>query len=125
MPLSVNVARFNRRVTNRLTGMFADTAPGFAIVHHVGRRSGRSFSTPVNAFSDGGDYLIALTYGADADWVKNVLAAGGCEVVTRGQRIRLIQPRIVTDLERRWAPLPVRLVLGLINAPQYMRLTQA
>lgn len=125
MPLPGSVARFNRRALNRVTGRFADKLPGFAIVHHIGRRSGRVFSTPVNAFHDGGDYIIALTYGADADWVKNVLAADGCELTTRGQRVKLIQPRIITDPARRWAPLPVRIVLGLIHAPQYMRLTRA
>ena len=124
MPLSQGVARFNRHVTNHITGMVADKAPGFAIVHHRGRRSGRVYSTPVNAFRDGDDYLIALTYGADADWVKNVLAAGGCEIVTRGRRVALTQPRIVTDQHRQWAPPFVRFVLGAINAPQYMRLTR-
>ena len=124
MPASRNVARFNRRVTNRITGRFADRLPGFAIVHHVGRTSGRAFSTPINAFRDGNDYIIALTYGSDSDWVKNVLATGGCEIVTRGQRIRLTNPRIITDEGRQWAPPFVRQVLGLINAPQYMRLTR-
>ena len=41
VPISKNVARFNRRVTNRITGTFADRLPGFAILHHVGRTSGR------------------------------------------------------------------------------------
>ena len=125
MPLSASIAQFNKRATNRFTGTFADKLPGFAIVHHVGRRSGRAFSTPVNAFRDGDDVIIALTYGAGADWVKNVLAAGSCELVTRGQRIRLTQPRIGDDPAMRWAPLPVRIVLGIIHAPQYMRLTRA
>ncbi len=124
MPLSPGVARFNRRVTNRFTGMFIDKLPGFAIVYHVGRRSGRAFSTPLKTFRDGNDYIIALTYGPDTDWVKNVLAADGCELVTQGQRIRLTHARIVTDPERRWAPLSVRILLGLIHAPQYLRLTR-
>ena len=123
MPASRNVALFNRRVTNRITGRFADRLPGFAVVYHVGRKSGRAFHTPVNAFRDGSDYIIALTYGPDADWVKNVLAAGGCEIVTRGQRFKLTNPRISTDGDRRWAPPFVRQVLGLIDAPQYLRLT--
>jgi deazaflavin-dependent oxidoreductase (nitroreductase family) len=118
------LARFNRRATNRLTGTFADRLPGFAIVTHTGRRSGRVYHTPTNVFRDGDDYIIALTYGANTDWVRNVLAAGGCEIVTRGRRVRLINPRIVADPSRRWAPLFVRLILGIINAPEYMRLTR-
>src|SRR5690348_16112105 len=83
------LARFNRHATNRLTSVFAGRAPGFGIVIHTGRRSGRVYRTPVNAFRDGDDDLIALTYGAQADWVRNVLAAGGCTLVTRGRAVRL------------------------------------
>ncbi len=119
------LARFNRRATNQLTRRFAGSLPGFAIVLHTGRRSGRTYATPINAFRDGDGYIIALTYGADSDWVRNVQAAGGCEIVTRGQHIRLTHPHIVTDPQRRWAPPPVRLILGLIGASEYMRLTRA
>ena len=124
MALSQRIARFNRRVTNRITRPVADRLPGFAIVIHRGRKSGRTYRTPVNAFRDGNDYIFALTYGHETDWVRNVQAAGGCEIVTRGRRVRLINPRLVADPGRRWAPPPVRLVLGLIDAPQYLRLTR-
>jgi deazaflavin-dependent oxidoreductase (nitroreductase family) len=89
------LARFNRVVTNRLTAPFARRLPGFAVVGHVGRRTGRPYRTPVNMFRSGDRYLIALTYGADRDWVKNVLAAGGCTVETRGTTIPLTDPRVV------------------------------
>jgi deazaflavin-dependent oxidoreductase (nitroreductase family) len=97
--------------------------PGFAIVSHVGRKSGRPYRTPVNAFRTDGGYIIALTYGAQSDWVKNVLAAGSCELQTRGGQVCLFDPIIVTDDSKDWAPLLVRLILGLIDAPQYMRLS--
>lgn len=128
MPIPKRVARFNRRVTNRITGTFADRLPGFALLHHVGRTSGRAYSIPINVFREGNDYILALTYGADTDWVKNVLAAGGCEIVTRGRRIRLTNPRITTDTRRHWAPplaRPLlRLILGSVGATQVMRLTR-
>ena len=124
MPLPQQVARFNRRVTNRITRPFADRLPGFGIVIHRGRTSGRTYRTPINVFRDGNDYIIALTYGAEADWVRNVQAAGGCQIVTRGRRISLTNPRLVTDPRRQWAPPLVRLILGLTNVPQYLRLTR-
>ena len=124
MALPPWLARFNRHATNRLTSLVAGWAPGFGILIHTGRRSGRVYRTPVNAFRDGDDYLIALTYGAEADWVRNVLADGGCALVTRRREVRLANPRLVTDATRRWAPLPVRAVLALIGAPQYLRLTR-
>jgi hypothetical protein len=61
MPLSKRVAHFNKHVTNRLTRHIAGWLPGFAIVSHVGRRSGRSYRTPVNVFRVGERYLFALT----------------------------------------------------------------
>jgi deazaflavin-dependent oxidoreductase (nitroreductase family) len=125
MPAPRSIARFNKRFTNRLTSKVAGYVPGFAIVSHIGRKSGRIYRTPVNAFRTDDGYIIALTYGAQSDWVKNVLAAGSCELKTGGRRVRLTNPRIETDKSKNWAPLPVRLMLGLIDAPQYMRLSLA
>jgi deazaflavin-dependent oxidoreductase (nitroreductase family) len=84
MPAPRRIARFNKHFTNRLSLKVAGYLPGFAIVSHVGRKSGRPYRTPVNAFRTDGGYIIALTYGAQSDWVKNVLAAGSCELQTRG-----------------------------------------
>ena len=125
MPAPRSLARFNKRFTNRLISKVAGYLPGFAIVSHVGRKSGRNYRTPVNAFRTDGEYILALTYGAQSDWVKNVLAAGSCELQTRGRRVRLFDPYIVTDESKSWAPLPVRLILNRIDAPQYMRLSVA
>ncbi|HEX8983062.1 MAG TPA: hypothetical protein VF792_09855 [Ktedonobacterales bacterium] len=57
--------------------------------------------------------------------MKNVQAAGGCEIVTRGKRLRLTNPRIYTDKRRTWAPLMVHLILGLTDISENMRLTRA
>ena len=125
MPLPKTLARFNRRVTNRVLGRFAGHVPGFAIVTHTGRRSARTYRTPVNLFRSGDTYVIALTYGADAQWVRNVEAAGGCELETRGARIRLVEPRIVHDPRRTRVPAPVRLPLAAIDVSDFMLLTRA
>ena len=69
------VAGFNLAVTNRITSRFADRLPGFGILTHVGRKSGRVYRTPVNVFRAPEGFLIALTYGRESEWVKNVLAA--------------------------------------------------
>jgi deazaflavin-dependent oxidoreductase (nitroreductase family) len=125
MPLSRRVARFNRAATNRLTLRIAGWLPGFAIVAHVGRRSGKVYQTPVNAFRTATGYRIALTYGAESDWVRNVLAADRCTLTVRGKRVALEHPRLVTEADRRWAPPVVRQILGLIGATQYLALTYA
>ena len=122
MPLPKTLARFNRVVTNPILGHAAKRLPGFAIVRHVGRRSGREHNTPVNLFRSGDFYVIALTYGSDAQWVRNVRAAGGCDVLTRGQRIALADPRIVCDRRRRHVPPPVRPLLAAIGVDEFMLL---
>ena len=123
MPLPPRLARFNRRVTNRVTRPIAGRLPGFAIVRHRGRRTGRLYRTPVNLFRRDDSVVIALTYGPDRDWVRNVMAAGGCEVETRGRVLKLNDPRLVTDTHRNLVPAPVRPVLGAIDVTQFLVLT--
>jgi deazaflavin-dependent oxidoreductase (nitroreductase family) len=120
VPLPKTLARFNRVVTNRIARRVAGRLPGFAIVDHVGRRSGRLHRTPVNLFRAGDRYVIALTYGRDAEWVRNVLAAGGCEVTTRGRRIPLTEPEIVHDPARALVPRPVAAILGVLAVDDFM-----
>jgi deazaflavin-dependent oxidoreductase (nitroreductase family) len=122
MPLPKRLARFNRHVTNRVLGPFARRLPGFAVLAHVGRRSGRVRHTPVNLFRDGDRYVIALTYGADSQWVRNVLAAGAVDIETRGRRLRLVAPEVVHDARRSLVPEPIRPILRLARVSDFMLL---
>jgi deazaflavin-dependent oxidoreductase (nitroreductase family) len=122
VPLSKHVAHFNKHVTNRLTRHVAGWLPGFAIVSHVGRRSGRSYRTPVNVFRVGDRYLFALTYGRDSDWVQNVVSAGRCEITTRRKQVELVNPTVFSDPARRDIPVPARWILGLIDVEDFMTL---
>jgi len=117
------VAAFNLVVTNRITSRFAARVPGFGILTHVGRKSGRVYRTPVNVFLAPGGFLIALTYGRESEWVKNVLAAEGCQLGTRGVRYQLFAPTIMHYAARRRFPTLVRIVLRLIGANDFMQLS--
>ncbi|TDB86763.1 nitroreductase family deazaflavin-dependent oxidoreductase [Actinomadura sp. KC216] len=123
MPIPKFVARVNRVATNRVTGLFAGRAPGWGIVLHKGRRTGRAHRTPINIFREPGGYVAALTYGPDADWVRNTVAAGGCDLETRGERVRLTDPRIVHDPARKGVPAAVRPILGLIGVNDFLHLS--
>jgi len=101
MPIPRIVGQWNKAGLNRVTRHIAPWTPGFGVVIHRGRRSGREYQTPVNVFATEEGYVLALTYGPDTDWVKNVLAAGGCELRTRGCVIRLVSPRLFHDETRR------------------------
>jgi deazaflavin-dependent oxidoreductase (nitroreductase family) len=119
------LAKFNIIVTNRITGLFAGWLPGFGILSHIGRKSGRIYRTPINVFRSGDGFIIALTYSSESEWVKNVLAWGGCELKTLGRKYQLGAPKVVHDPMRRRFPFPVRLVLMLVGADEYMELSKS
>jgi deazaflavin-dependent oxidoreductase (nitroreductase family) len=116
------MAHFNRRVTNHVTRPLARRLPGFGVVVHTGRKSHRTYSTPVNVFPATGGFVIALTYGVESDWVRNVMAAGGCDLVTRGRRVHLTEPEIFRDETRRQAAAIARPMLRLLDVADFMRL---
>jgi deazaflavin-dependent oxidoreductase (nitroreductase family) len=124
MPAPKSLARFNKRVTNRVLGPPSTLLPGMGAVFHVGRTSGRVYRAPVLVFRDGEDYVIALTYSSDTDWVKNVLAAGGCGFLTRARMRTLADPNVEIDHEKTWAPWLVRKALDRIDAHEIIRLRE-
>ena len=120
MPIPMAIASFNKKVTNRVTRPFARHLPGFAVVIHRGRTSGRTYRTPVNVFREDHVYVFVMTYGPDVDWVRNVETAGSCDIETRGRMVHLVEPRRFTDPTRRVVPAPVRTVLRLIDVDEFM-----
>jgi deazaflavin-dependent oxidoreductase (nitroreductase family) len=123
MPIPKAVGRWNKAGLNRVTRHIAPWMPGLGVIVHHGRRSGRRYQTPVNVFSAGNGYVIALTYGPDTDWVKNVLAAGGCELRTRGHEVRLTSPRLYRDETRRGIRPLERQMLKLLDVTEFLALT--
>jgi deazaflavin-dependent oxidoreductase (nitroreductase family) len=110
---------------NPFARLFAGWLPGFGIMTHEGRTTGRTYRTPINVFERGGDYVFFLTYGSDVQWVKNVLAAGRCSLRTRGRDVALVDPELSTDAQLRTAPPLVRSVGRLIGATQFVRMRAA
>ncbi|MER5785581.1 nitroreductase family deazaflavin-dependent oxidoreductase [Streptomyces mobaraensis] len=119
------LARFNRAVANRVVAPVLTRLPGFGTVLHRGRRSGRPYATPVKVFRAGNAYVISLPYGPRSDWVRNVVAAGGCELVTRGHRVRLTAPRLYVDRVQTGIPVPVRAVLKRLGCFDFVELRPA
>lgn len=70
-----------------------------SIVRHVGRRSGRTYQTPVVAVGHDDSFLIALPYGKRTDWAKNVLAKGQATVITHGQTYEVDEPHLIPIAE--------------------------
>ena len=122
MTLPRGLARFNRRVTNPIARALVTRVPGWGLVVHRGRRSGRAYRTPVAVFNRPGGVAIALTYGPGAEWVQNVLAAGGAVLERGDRRTRLVNPRVLVDPERRLVPPWVRVFLRLLGSDAFLLL---
>ena len=109
MKLSRRVARFNKLINNRVQGIYAWILPPWAVILHRGRRSGRPYRTPLLAFRRDRTLIIALLYGEESDWLRN-LRAGGGRVVRAGRTYELSAPRVVdtsaaaAELSQLWAP---------------------
>ena len=113
---------FTRRFVNPITRLVAAWLPGFGILSYRGRKSGKDYRTPMNVFQLGDEYVFALTYGPDVQWVKNIMAAGECQLVTRGRTLRLIGPRLFHDPQRSLMPALVRPFLGSMRVSEFLRM---
>lgn len=111
----------NRVGLNRVMRRVAGWMPGLGIVVHHGRRSGREYRTPINVFRREGGFVVALTYGPDADWARNVLHAGRAEIRTRRRTHPVVNPQVVHDPERHAIrPRLVRAILGVIAVDHFL-----
>lgn len=67
----------------------------YPVVTHVGRRSGATYRTPLDAFPTTTGWVLVARYGPESDWVRNVLAAGAATLRVDGVDHRLDSPRLV------------------------------
>lgn len=92
-------------------------------VHHIGRRSGKEYTTPVRAERVGQSFFIPLPHGTDVDWCRNVLASGGCVIEDGGVRYDTLGPVIgpARDVAALLEPRPRR-AYRRFGAESYLQL---
>lgn len=120
MPLPRWVALGNKRYTNRFVEPIVRRFRSYAVIHHVGRKTGRSYRTPVYLFTDGDTSYVALTYGPEADWLRNVAVGGGsCE--TGGTKRTMTDAELV-GRDEVWSFLPrlVRILLRGLRVKDFL-----
>jgi deazaflavin-dependent oxidoreductase (nitroreductase family) len=118
------VRKFNKHILNRVIRTFAGKSrTPFVIVRHKGRRSGKSYETPIIAIRRDAHFLIELTYGPNVDWYRNVQAAGGCEILWHNQTFTIDQIEPL-DAEEGLAafPQPFRFILHLLGRRDFAQL---
>jgi deazaflavin-dependent oxidoreductase (nitroreductase family) len=110
-----------KNTLNRVTGPMARAGIGpFSLVRHVGRTSGRSYETPVILARDPEGFIAELTYGDRVNWYRNIVAAGSCEVVSRGRAYHIGSIGPCTAERGRGAyPAPLRAVLTLLKRDDF------
>lgn len=90
------VRRFNRAIGNPYQMRTAGTPGAYAaVIRHVGRKTGRSYATPIVPFATEDGFVIALPYGPGADWVRNVMASGSATIIHEGNTYRVDRPELV------------------------------
>ncbi|MFD6179411.1 MULTISPECIES: PNPOx family protein [unclassified Isoptericola] len=112
---------------NRWTTRVARSGRGpFSLVRHVGRTTGNVYETPIIVAAVPGGFVAELTYGEDVSWYRNVVAAGGCQLLVRGRvrRVVAIEP-YPTEAGRRAFGFPARLVLRLLRRREFRLLRTA
>jgi len=95
-PLMLNTVRRCLRAARPLALKSSGTPGAYAsIVRHVGRVTGQEYETPVQAVSTDDGFAMALPYGPNTDWLKNVVAAGSATIVHDGSSHRVERPEVV------------------------------
>jgi deazaflavin-dependent oxidoreductase (nitroreductase family) len=129
MPLWLNwfLRRFTKYVANPMTLRQARRGNyQYAALHHVGRKSGRAYVTPLDAEPIYDGFVIPLVYGWDTDWCRNLEAAGKGTLDLKGEAIPIVSPRVI-DLSavqdqlrpakaRQWTRFGIRTVLRVDRA---------
>ena len=120
------IRRFNRRYYNRVVLIFAgERGTPYAVIRHVGRRSGQKYETPVFATPIVDGFLLALYYGAEVEWLRNLQAAGGGKIFFGGGEHPVGSPELIDDSVA-FALLPEhwRLIGEIFGVKQYIRLRE-
>ena len=99
-PLQTLIRTSNKYLLNPLMLRLAGKRYWYAsVIEHTGRRSGKTYSTPIVADRVGDDILVPLPYGTQVDWVRNVLTAGRATVVRKGETLAVGSPELIDSTQ--------------------------
>lgn len=97
----------------------------YAVIEHRGRRSGRTYTTPVAARRTTDGFMVPMAFGEQADWFRNVLAAGECVIRWNGVAYHVVEPELIEWATARLALGRVARALAPLFSKQFVRLRLA
>ena len=119
MPIPTWMAKVNKHIFNKLE-LKRGKRP---VLTHVGRSSGKTYHTPLDAHRTEDAFIFFAMYGANSDWVQNILAAGTAALSVDGVDYDLVSPRMVTlDDARRQLPPDTELQPGRVGGIEYLQM---
>lgn len=121
--IKTRMRAFSRDVLNPVVRRWAGTPwSPYALLLHTGRRSGRTYTTPLLVRPVAGGYVIALTYGEITDWYRNLVAAEGGRLRWRGRAYAVSPPEVITQAQALPAFMPVeRAIIRLVGIERFVR----
>jgi deazaflavin-dependent oxidoreductase (nitroreductase family) len=108
-PIALRVAR---------TGII----PIWGAVRHRGRRSGKTYATPVALRPTPEGFVLPLPWGEGTDWCRNLRAAGGGSVQWRGADYAVDSPEVIDTAEALPAfAAAMRPIVRLVGIKKFLR----
>jgi hypothetical protein len=122
-PIRNRIRAFNKHILNPIILKIAGAPRSpIALIHHIGRRSGQHYLTPVVAQPIRDGFVIALTYGPSVDWYRNIMAGGQCSLGWGGREY------VIEKLDAIHGsggmvefPAAIRLILRILGVDHYLR----
>ena len=119
MALPKWLGRINKRIFNPME-LERGVRP---VLTYVGRSSGETYRTPLDAHAVDGGYVFILNYGSDSDWVRNVLTAGSAQLTIEDVEIELVSPNLISkEVARQLLPEATKMPAGYLRITEYLRM---
>jgi deazaflavin-dependent oxidoreductase (nitroreductase family) len=113
------VAKVNKRVFNKIE-LKRGVRP---VISHVGRTSGKTYQTPLDAHRIDGGFIFFLNYGSGSDWVRNIMAAGSASLSAEGEEYPLVSPRLLTkDEAQRLLPGDTKMPPDIMKVTEFLQM---
>lgn len=117
--------RWWRHINKRVFNPRALNGSKWDVLTHTGRSSGKTYQTPMEVIPVENGFVVFLVYGAESDWVLNMLASGSGTLRTDGREVEVTNPRVV-DISEVTDQLPADAARppGFLKVNQLLRMDE-